>query len=612
MRRGFIIALIALGLTVVAGAGSQSAAREPRRSDQVQTELSLARQALVMGNVDEAVRLSEDLYRRYPDDDRVFWALVKTYEAAELDEERLIPLLEGRLSRTPEDDRVLMELGEAHARLADFERAHEVWLERARMGRPDVVRYSEVGALEVRYRMYESAVEVYLEGRRIGGKESFFSEELAQLYTILGEHEKAIDECFTTAREHPGMDQWSANRIEQMLDDGADERMVRRRMDAVVSAERPAPSELTLAGSVLLALGSPDDALEAFLRADEMAGVRGRMLMEFAEILRDEGLPSKARDAYRLIVEQNPGTVNAGIAGIRSARLLVELDRAVDAVDELEALAADLPGHPIRSEALLEKAGIELEMLREPDAALATLDRIAPDAPLRTGEIREEIEVLTIDVLLALGRLSDAGARAEALLEAKPREATRQRARYTLGYVAFLELDAETALTELRTLVENDPSGVLVNDALRLMLVVSDAQETGDMGPLRRFADAHAAVLSYRPDEAESQLEALVASAGISAIASEALMLLGEVRETAGELRKALETYAAAAEEGRTLATRAEALMRRGRILSGPLGRPGDALNEYLTLIEGLPANFLTGEARRRAEAIRREEGLRG
>jgi tetratricopeptide (TPR) repeat protein len=587
-------------------------AREPARPDAVATELALARQALVMGDIDEAVRLSEELYRRYPDENRVFWALVSVYRNADLVEERLVPLLEARLAQTPDDDRLLMELGEAYAGLADFDRAHAVWLERARRGRADVVRYSEVGALEVRYRMYERAVEVYLEGRGVSGGGSFFSEELAQLYTVLGEYDRAIEESFITAREHPGMDQWSANRVEQMLDAGADPRMVRRRMDAALEAEDVTPSELSLAGSVLLALGSPDTALDAFLRADTLAGEHGRMLMEFAEILRDEGLPEKARDAYRLVVERNPGTTNAGVAGIHAAELLVDLGRPRDAVRELGELTSSVPGHPIRWEALVQRAEIELGALDEARGALETLERIPEEAEFRARSVRDRADLLRIDALLALGRLDEAAERAASLLRDRPRDETRHRARYYLGYVAFLNLDVETTLEELRALVEEDASGPLVNDALRLMLVASDAQETGDLGPLRELADAHAAMLTGDDREAVVRLEALIESGGYLPIAAEAIMLLGRLQTERGEYEAALETYGRATNDAWTLATRAEAHMRRGELLREYLGRPSEALAEYAALIEDLPSNFLTGEARRRADEIRREEGLRG
>lgn len=608
MRR-LVFLLAAFALMITAG---PVAARLPDRADAVAAELAIARQALVMGDIEEAIRLSEGLYRRYPENTRVFWALVQTYKAADLEEERLAPLLESQLSRTPDDDRVMMELGETYARLAEFDRAHAIWLERARKGRADVVRYAEVGALEVRYRMYERAVEVYQEGRRVSGNPAFFAEELAQLYTVLGEHEKALEECFATAREHPGMDQWSANRVEQMLDNGADEGLVRRRMDEALDSAGTTPGELTLAGSVLLALGSPDVALEAFLVADDRAGAQGRILMEFAEILRDEGLPGRARDAYRLVVERHAGSANAGAAGIYAARLLVDVGRPDEAVDELDRLAENVSEHPIRGEALLEKAEIELEELHDPSGAIATLDRVPEDAKLRGRSVRERLHVLRIDALLALGRLDEASERAASLLSENPRDETRHRARYYLGYIAFLGLDAERTLEELRALVEENPAGELVNDALRLMLVVSDAQETNELAPLRHLAEAHAAMLSGRHDEAEARLETLIETAGTQPIASEGLMLLGEVREASGRYEEALETYAEAAGEERTLATRAEALMRRGAILHRELGRPGDALAEYVTLIETLPSNFLTGEARRRAEEIRRREGLRG
>jgi len=52
--------------------------------------------------------------------------------------------------------------------------------------------------------------------------------------------------------------------------------------------------------------------------------------------------------------------------------------------------------------------------------------------------------------------------------------------------------------------------------------------------------------------------------------------------------------------------------MRRGDILQEHLGRTDDALDAYAEILEELPPNYLSGEARRKFDRLRRDERMEG
>lgn len=603
-----------LVLALLASAAMVLEARPVDPLDTVELEMENARRLLISGRTREAVQAYESLYERHPEDGRVLWALVKAYSSAGMIRDGVVPLLTARVEAAPGDIRALNVLAESHAKLGEHDRAHEEWGRVLTTGRPTESEYAEIGQIELRYRMYEHAVLTLEEGRRKLGSDTLFSQELASAYASLGEYERAIDECLVTVKLRPGFVHWATNRIELMLEEGARKEAVETRMEDIVESEEATEEELSLAGSVFLAIGRYDDALGSYVRADDLSGRDGRVLMEYALLLEDAGLLPEARGAYLLVVEKHPDTSSGAVAGVNSARILAELGDAEGAVAELKSASASLSEAPSSTgaEALLEAARIELDVLRRPEDALATLSGLPAPAGRRQRHMAGQAGLIEIGANLALGRLEEARERAAEILESDARGEVRLKAMYDLGFTSFLKKETRSALSEFRAMVEADVSGRLVNDALRLMLVISDAEEFQTWDAIGLFADAHAARLAGDEDAARQHLVALADHHGGTQVAVEALMLLGQLAEEAGDLRGGLEVYARVLEATESLPAQAEALMRRGDILHHGMGKPEDAVVEYARILEKLPPCALSGEARRKIERIRHSGGIEG
>ena len=611
-RSGRTVLLALVTVVAVALVATPLAARRTSSEvDPIDLDLNAARQALVLGDAAEAIRIYQSILERQPENTAAFWGLVKAYATAGMDRE-LLALLEQRLGEKPRDRRAMVELGAAHARLGDFDRAHQTWLRAIAESPDDPDSYYEIGALELRHRMYEDAVGVYLEGRRVLEHPALYGQELVQAYTVLGEYEKAVAECLVVAEERGGLVQWATNRIELMLDAGAPGRDIRRWVGDIAESSDATAAGLAFAGSVFLVLEEPDRALAAFLRADELTGEGGRELVRFATILRDGGDLSEAREAFLMVAERHPETETAAAARVEAARILPALGDPRGGVRELKAVANEFPKWRESGEALLAAARIEVVDLRDPEAALGTIEELSIGSRARLHQIRHSGALLEIDAYLMLGRLDDAYDRATSLLEEGTRGEVEAQAMFQLGYVSFLRLDARKAIEELRAMVESDPASGLVNDALRLMLVVAESEDSGAQEALELFASAHMSKLTGDTSAARARLEEIAYDHAGSPAAPEALMFLGAMEEEAGDLDGALDVYARVVESEKAIRVVAEARMRRGDILVEEKGRTDDAIAEYAAILEELPPNFLSGEARRKLDRLRRGRELEG
>ena len=609
IRISRIVALVlALALVLGAPAGVLAALTEDDRPGE--RKVQRARQAAAVGAVDEAIRIYTEVLEEDPGNDRAFWGLVRLYSSSGMEEEILIPMLERRLEERPHETQLKMELGRAHAKVGNHDRAHELWLEVLADGPADAGSYSEIGMLEIRHGMYEQALETFMSGRDAFRSESLFSQELTATHTALGDFDAAIDECLITVNNHGGAVSWATNRIELMLEEGAERGDVRAKMATIADAEGATVDELGLAGSVYLVLGLPERALETFLRADEVAGGHGTELLDYATILKDEGLRGQARAAYLMVVERHPGTSSAAQAGTAAARILAEEGDAVGAVLELRSVAYAFDGSSRGAHALFEAAKIELDVLKDPDAALTTVAELRKRFGERARRLNEEATLIEVDAYMKQGRLDEAYERSEGLTRDDVPDNIRESAMFALGFISFLKHDHTKAVDEFRVMVEADAAGTLVNDALRLMLVIANAQESGDFEPINLLADAHATRIRGDDESSRELLETLSNRRTGAAVETEALLLLGAAATVADEPRKAIAYYDRIIEGSEGITARAEAMMRKGDILSVKMGRRREAMDQYLAILEDLPPSVLSGEARRKLDRLRRGEGI--
>jgi len=584
-------------------------ARAPEGQEATEGRISLARQAFAVGDLEEAARIYREVLKTDPENERAFWGLVRVYASDDKEESHLIPMLEERLRRHPDDSQAAMELGETYAKLGEHERAHEWWSTLLTDSRTDVNDYSNIGASEIRHRMYEQALETFMTGRAKFRSESLFSQELVTVHTALGDFGSAIDECVITVNHHGGAVQWATNRIELLMEEGAGRRLVLDKMDAIAESDDATVEELGLVGSVYLVLGHPERALESFLSADDRAGGRGEQLLEYAEILRDEGLPEQARAAYLMVVERHPGQSAAARAGISAATLLAASGDPANSVVELRAVADAFDGSNPGAQALFEAARVELASLEDPEAALATVSEMRSRFGQRARRFEEDAVLIEVDAYMMQGRFGDAHERASTLAHEGTRDEVRERAEFALGFASFLQHDHDSATEEFRGMIEANPGGELVNDALRLMLVIANAQEAGVMEPVNLLSDAHAARIAGDDILSEELLESLASARTGGAVEAEALLLLGAMATVEGDYDQAIERYDRVIGDIEALTPRAEAMMRKADILAFR-GRDRDAIEQYLALLEELPDNILSGEARRKLDRLRRgEEG---
>ena len=454
--------------------------------------------------------------------------------------------------------------------------------------------------------MIEEAIETYADARRAFRNPSLFARELVRAHTLLRDYETAIDECVVAVEEREGLIQWAVNRVEVMLERGADRREIENRMKSIAAGGESQRAALGFAGSVLLVLEMYDDARDAFLRADETATDEGRALLEYGRITAEAGRSAEALELYAALGERHPGSVNAAMAGVDAGLILAREGDLDGALDELKTVGARYSEHASGGQALLEAARIELNDRRDPHAALETVGTLISSRRRGDADLVREGRLLRSDAYLALGRFDEARTEALSVLEGRSHPLVRERGKFNAAFASFLVGETRSALDEFRAMVLENTSGTLANDALRIMLMIAESEEELGPEPISLLTSAHAARLRGDAGRASEHLEAIASGYEGSAVATEALLLRGALAEDAGNTAAALEAYARVWDGSAMTTARAEAMMRSGDIMSETANGENDPLSAYAAILEELPENALSGEARRKIERLRR------
>jgi hypothetical protein len=140
------------------------------------------------------------------------------------------------------------------------------------------------------------------------------------------------------------------------------------------------------------------------------------------------------------------------------------------------------------------------------------------------------------------------------------------------------------------------------------MLAIANAQDAGDTRPIDLLADAHASRLAGDRDLSKELLLELADRRTGEAVETEALLLLGAYAAVDDDPEQAIAYYDRIIMGTEAITARAEAMMRKADILWHVMGRTREAADRYLAILEDLPSNTLSGEARRKLDRLRRGE----
>ncbi len=550
-----MLVLFSLLLGIVDGVSAQ----DPSDNEVISRKFVEAQRARQTGRNDEAIVIYRELAEAYPDRQDVANSLGRTLVEAGMFEEAVEFLTAARV-KWPDHYRFTEFLGQAYLELGQREKAVEVWHSVLTGQEKDVSRYLQVSRAEWNAGMYDQAIATLKEGRKFPRHYARFTAEIVRMERTRGNHRGAFLESL------PGYE------MEDMPDIG------RAAMTIRAFREAGRPADLIAVVDSFTVHGKKNkpffETLEAALlvEVDDYAAADGYLLRARSDKIPERDLYSfilylytfgskagdpefedyleKVSSGFIIRFPDSPRTPRVLLEGAEHAELAArrggprEREYGARSVAMADSAMRHKRGRPYTEKASLLKARVQLDHLRDAEAAIKTVD----SGQWRHVDVAREAAAIRLEALVMSGRWDDAMKRFEALA-ASPDSSLAASGKYGKGMVLFYRGDFDSAGTVLSEVAKEAPWSKWANDALATAVLVKRAEEE-DPAVLASFAAAMAADGSGKYSEAADSLAAAAGRAPRSVLAPEAFYESALLLERAGRraesiamLERIAETY---------------------------------------------------------------------
>ena len=346
------------------------------------------------------------------------------------------------------------------------------------------------------------------------------------------------------------------------------------------------------------------EALTQYKLLDRLGQQPGSELLQFADLLMNEGEYTLAGEAYRELI-------HADISASTTALALLGMGHAALAIGEIDSarLAYNsilTPGSPPRAvfEAYKSLGLLEFNHAGSPDRVRELLKlalKIADKARI-PGDERDELAVISAISWAKEGNLERARRDLETIVRPKRRSSRAvSAARLELTRIAFRQGDLDEMQAQANALLIADPSSEYANDAIVLSALITDLKSNPDA--IRALGRADLAEFMGNCKTAVFILDSL-AVFGSPRVVEEALWQLYRLELKRNRIEVALGLLNRIIDLGESALRVDLAVFTAGQLCENRMENPQMAAEFYEQLLVEHPDSPLIDQARRKLKAL--------
>lgn len=611
MKKAFVVFYILISVNLFA---QQTGADDHNR-------FLLAQSYEQQQNYEQAQKIYEVLYQKQPGNLQYFNALQRVY-IQQKNYAASISLIEKRLIDFPDDVNLYGLLGSAYYLQGNSEKAYQVWDEPLNKASANQSTFRVIANYAIERRAFDKAIEVLEKGKPTTKDPFIFSMDLANLYSLTMQYDKAAAEYISVLEIAPSQLSVVQSRVLSYI----------TKPDAIESTinvvERKADSGNLAVLSLLARLYTEkrnfDKALKIYTQIDTRQQANGGELYNFAEFVFREGEYNIASEVYESIIRKYPESKIVSAAKLGHAKSLEAsildsfyssaeiwktfslppdidpgtIEPVIKAFNEI----VDIYEHSeVAVESLLRISQLKFRLLKDHEGAKVNLQtiidnypgsRFAADAHLDLAEI-----YLIEDSLPESEKLYDKVLSLRQAGSEKKSEAHFHLAKLKAFKGQFD--DARTHLAEITKNLKDD----LANNALELSLLMNTAKD--DSSNLSLFSEAELLAEQMQFAEAKDKYN-------IIAEDKKAFVFHSIVKLRSAQMEIALNNYQSAidmlyviSEEKENNIYADKALYLLGNIYEFALDSDTKAIESYEQLLMQFPGSIYLESARERIMFIK-------
>lgn len=566
------------------------------------------------GDLEKAVKIYEELYELDQNNNFYFESLNRAYVGLK-NYAASVNLIENEITKRPKEIKLYGLLGSTYYLMGNEEKAFSTWDIPFSIIEPNPITIRVIANYAIQRRAFEKAIDIYLKGKNIAGDGNIFSNDLAQLYSITMQYEKATEEYCSILSADPLQLQTIQTKILANVNKP-------NALKAAIPVVEKYLNDDNLSFSYLLARlyienKEYDKAYEIYLDIDKKQSENGVELYRYAEFLFKEAQYGLSKNVYRSIIELFPKSPLITSAKLGYAKTL-EAILMGDFTKQLPLWKPYFIKHPYESDDIEETIDAFNEVVR-----LYKNSEAAYEALLRIGMIKFYLQDNQIEAKQYLNKIieetrmgvSITGAYSRlgeiALLNGDLAEAEKNYsqiiilantdiqiindAKYKLAriklYLGKIAQAKELLAEVMINLKDNN-----ANDALELSLLLNTSKN--DSSNLMLFANAEFLADQKKFSGAGKKYKLLVNNPQVFILHSVASLRMAEMELAQDNYPQSIELLEKVFEEGEKNIYSDKALYLLGDIYQYGIGDNIKAVEMYEKLLTEFPTSIYIDDAR--------------
>ena len=583
----------------------------------------LAESLVRAGQYERAISLLEDLFESSPATHVFYERLREAYESVKR-YDAAIQLIDKKIGSETSPTIYIADKARLQFLKGDEVTARKTWQDAIESNPGSSSVYLLVYRSLMQVRLFDYSIEVLEEGRERLGNSSLFQTDLAQLYNLTSQHDKAVVQYLELLK----INQNQLNYVRSQMGPFLTTPESREKSIPVVEAG-VAQEPLNRAFREFLAwLYVENDqyrlALDVYRAVDRLEREEGRMLFSFAQVASEGGAYDVALEAFDEVLRRYPLGPSAPDAarglGLMQERWAEMLNEQVfditgarqprnhydEALDTYQRFLIDYPQHPMFPDVLRRIGLLHQDVFYDYTSAYTVLTEVIGRYPQTVAADQAAYDLGRLAIVD--NRLEDAKLEFSRLLTRLRTGELADLARYELAQLHFYKGEFETAQGFTEAMQENTSTDV-ANDAIamKVLLIENRGPDSLDV-PLKKFARNKLLTRQRKWEPALHQLEDMMAEFGSHPLADDMLFDKAELLARTAQPELAIQAYLELPliHPASFLADRS--LFGAATIQSSMLGQTEAAILTFQRILTEYPGSLLVTRAREEIRILRGDE----
>lgn len=446
--------------------------------EQLANRLNFIRQLMRSRNFEDAAAMAEQLYEDQPDDPAIVGLLVQCYDQLQ-QYEKSEAIIERYLSRDPQNFNFRLLYAEVLSRQGNMERARQAYLDAAsQFALNNTVRYQTVIQSMVSNNMGDAALPLIDSLRLLAADSTLFAVQRGTVLERQKRYGEAACEFYPLLQDTGRVGNDAERRLAALLDFGdsqpAVESVFVNHADLLLT-----PRALRIISAHYLKSGQYDRAFEFSISRDSLEGDGSEAILAFMQNSFERQLfDQTVRGGEYLLAHYDTADMPSP-AQIAYGKALAEMGRAEEAIAVYGRFCTLTERAREKAQALYLIGMLYLDNLGDFDRALTYFDSV--ESYYGGTPSYQQVLIVRPHCYLRQGELDRARTEFEKALSRPLLPELKEEALYYAALVDFFQKQFDSTRADLGKLLVDYPGGRYVNDAVRLLFTLDEADGSPDI-----------------------------------------------------------------------------------------------------------------------------------